>query len=63
MSDINMTDNQIENKEVKEKTLTINKETTESIKRPNIKTDIKTGRPVTASCKATGSCCDAGLSR
>lgn len=62
MSDINKFDNETENKEVKEKTLSINKETTENIKKPVIRTDIKTGKPA-ATCKATGSCCDAGSTR
>lgn len=51
---------EIKNKETK---LTINKETTENIKKPIIKTDIKTGLPLSSTCKATASCCDAGLSR
>jgi hypothetical protein len=61
-----MSDNNA-NVEIKEETedkiLTIKKETTENISRPSIKTNIKTGRPSSASCKATASCCDAGLSR
>lgn len=44
------------------KKLIVKKETSENVKKPTVKTDIKTGRPA-ATCKASGSCCDAGSTR